>query len=65
MNYCKSCGREKHKGLCDLALLSNGRVVQSKRIDIGGDLHDELHPYGLKVVNRYIKKERVEKDDGV
>jgi hypothetical protein len=45
-----------------MALLSDGRIVHSKRIDIGGDLHDQLDPKGLKVVNRFIKDEPLEKN---
>lgn len=59
-SFCKLCMRPKgepyHQGaLCDMAELSNGRIVHAKRIDVGGDLHDRLGK-DLKVVNRWIKK---------
>jgi hypothetical protein len=54
MKICKTCGREKHKGLCDMAELTNGRVVHVSRIEQNGDIHDQLGE-NLKVKNRWRK----------
>lgn len=53
--FCTQCGRQKHEGVCDMATLSDGRIVRASRIDIGGDLHDSLGA-DLKVINRWIRK---------
>lgn len=60
---CKTCGRpntaEFHKEtpfgmLCDMVTLSNGHIVARQRIELDGDLHDQLGD-DLKVVKRWIK----------
>lgn len=56
MKICKMCNRPKHIGLCDMATLSDGRVVHVNRIDQGGDLHEAIGDK-LKVINRWIKKD--------
>jgi hypothetical protein len=45
-----------------MATLSDGTVVHASRIEIGGDLHDQLDKNGLKVVNRWVKKEATKKE---
>lgn len=60
MRYCNFCGKPKHKGLCDMAKLSDGRVVHVSRIEMGGDLHDQIGD-DLKIVNRWKKKNLLEK----
>lgn len=56
-NWCKTCGREKHKGLCDMAELSDGRIVHVSRIDSStGDIHQEIMAGRVRVANRWIKK---------
>jgi hypothetical protein len=45
---CKTCGYPKHKGICDMATLDNGRIVHASRIKDG--LVD-----GVRVKNRWIK----------
>ena len=61
-NFCKDCGRPKHKGLCDMALIFDGRhgsrTVHANRLDKGGDLHQDVEDGRVKVVNRFIKKDR-------
>lgn len=59
--WCRTCGRKRHKGLCDMVELTNGRVVHSKRVDLGGDLHEELGET-LKVKNRWIKPDLLKKN---
>ena len=64
---CDICGWPKgdehhFDGVCDMAELSNGRIVAAKRIDVGGDLHEELGE-DLKVVNRWVKKNQLKKDE--
>jgi hypothetical protein len=57
-NFCKTCGRPKHKGLCDMAELSDGRVVHVTRIDKhDGDIRQEIERGLVKVRNRFIRKE--------
>lgn len=55
MRFCSHCGRPRHKGLCNMAELTDGRVVHVSRIEKGGDLHDKIGS-DLKVKNRWIKK---------
>lgn len=58
MKVCKQCGRPRHSGLCDMALLSNGRTVHVSRIDdINGDVRKAIERGEVKVVNRFIKKQ--------
>jgi hypothetical protein len=59
MRVCRICGRERHKGLCDMATLEDGRSVHTKRIDPGGDLHGDVI-----VKNRWIKKDLLKKEKG-
>lgn len=69
---CDHCGRPKgkpyhFKGICDTVFLSDGREVHRNRVEIGGDLHDEIHEFGLKIISRnftpemrsMMKKEKV------
>lgn len=59
--FCRDCGRPKDKAhLCDMATLTDGRVVHVSRIDVGGDLHDKIGPE-LQVKNRWIKKNQLKK----
>jgi hypothetical protein len=59
VKFCKSCNRPKEKGhVCDVAELSDGRVVAAKRLDIGGDLREQIGD-DLKVVNRWIKPKQL------
>jgi hypothetical protein len=54
---CPTCGRSKHKGLCDLIELSDGRTVHASRVDgYGGDVRKEIDAGTVKVVNRWIRK---------
>lgn len=56
-NFCSQCGRKKHRGLCDMAVLSDGRVVHVSRIDsFTGDIRKEIEAGVVKVKNRWIKK---------
>ena len=43
-----------------MARLSNGRIVHVKRIDPGGDLYDSIGKGGLKIVDRWIKKDQLD-----
>lgn len=43
-----------------MAKLSDGRVVHVSRIEMGGDLHDQIGD-DLKIVNRWKKKNLLEK----
>lgn len=59
MRLCRICGRPKHAGLCDMAELSDGRLVHVSRIDpYDGDVRKEIESGAVKVVNRWIKKKR-------
>lgn len=49
MKTCRTCGRERHDGLCDLAVLDNGRTVHVSRIGPDGTVD------GVRVRNRWIK----------
>lgn len=54
---CRTCGRTKHKGLCDMVELSDGRTVHASRIDsYTGDVRAEIDAGSVKVRNRWIKK---------
>lgn len=56
-NWCQFCGRPKHKGLCDLVQLSNGKTVHASRVDsYESDVHEDILSGKVKVVNRWIKK---------
>ena len=60
---CSGCGRPRHTGLCDMAELSDGRIVHVSRIDRqDGDIRAEIVKGQVQVRNRWIKKKR-EKDD--
>ena len=59
--FCSNCGRPKglpyhYRGICDTVRLTDNRVVHRERIEIGGDIHDELGPT-LKVEFRNITPE--------
>jgi hypothetical protein len=55
--WCITCGRQKHKGLCDMVTLSDGRVMHRERIeDFTSDIHEEILQGKVKVANRWIKK---------
>lgn len=60
-NWCKRCGRKKHAGLCDMVELTDGRIVHARRVDIGNDVYQQLGKNGLKVKNRWIKKDMIGK----
>lgn len=51
---CQTCGREKHKGLCDMATLDDGRVVHASRIKNG-------FVDGVRVKNQWLKPDMLEK----
>jgi hypothetical protein len=54
---CSTCGRSKHKGLCNLVTLSDGTTVHADRIDsFNGDVRARIDDGEVKVVNRWIKK---------
>lgn len=54
---CKTCNRPAHAGLCDMAELSDGRIVHTSRIDnLDGDIRAEIDTGQVKVSNRFIKK---------
>lgn len=60
--FCERCGRPKgapyhFAGICDQVRLNDGRVVMRNRVEVGGDLHDEIHEFGLKVVSRNLTAE--------
>ena len=54
MKMCQTCGREKHKGLCDMATLDDGRVVHASRINNG-------FVDGVRVKNQWLKPDMLEK----
>jgi hypothetical protein len=61
MSYCGICNRPDGEpdhilGVCDMARLSDGRVVHVSRLDVGGDLHDQIGDE-LNVLTRYITPE--------
>jgi hypothetical protein len=54
--FCSTCGRHAHKGLCDMATLSDGRSVHVSRLDsVKGDVKQEIDAGKVKVTNRWIK----------
>ena len=55
--WCKNCGRPKHKGLCNLVELSDGRLVHESRVeDYESEVHDDILMGKVKVKNRWVKK---------
>ena len=53
---CRLCNRDKHKGLCDMAELSDGRTVHVSRIDDkNSELAREIKNGKIKVINRWKK----------
>lgn len=48
MKYCKTCGRPKHTGLCNMATLDDGRIVHASRIK-----DDKVD--GVRVRNKWLK----------
>ena len=53
---CRLCKREKHKGLCDMAELSDGSTVHVSRLDDeNSDLAKDIRDGKIKVVNRWKK----------
>lgn len=58
MKICKTCGRAKHKGLCDMAELDNGHIVHASRIRYvtdAGIVIETGHVEGVLVKNRWRK----------
>lgn len=56
MKLCKTCGRAKHEGLCDLVELSDGTLVHAIRIDAyDGDVRKRIEQGEVRVVNRWRK----------
>lgn len=55
MKLCKTCGRARHPGLCDMAELTDGRTVHMTRLQKGGDLYDDHMRGVFKVKNKWIK----------
>lgn len=53
MKICQTCGRPKHKGICDMVELDDGQVVHSSRVAEGGDLE------GKRIRNRWIKRDMI------
>jgi hypothetical protein len=53
MKYCSTCGRPKHKGMCDMATLENGITVHADRIGKDGTVD------GVRVKNLWIKKDLI------
>lgn len=53
MKLCRFCGRENHRGLCNMATLTNGAVVHVSRIEI---TDGKEHVDGVLVKNRWIKE---------
>lgn len=67
--WCRTCGRKKHEGICDMATLSTGVAVHVSRLERGGELHELIEKGKLKVTNRWRKpledkKKKKESDDG-
>jgi hypothetical protein len=57
MRFCSVCGRAKHKGLCDMIELTDGRTVHASRVDaLTGDVRAEIDSGKVKVKNRWIRK---------
>lgn len=54
MKICNLCGRDAHKGLCDMATLEDGRIVHASRIK--DDMVD-----GVRVKNKWRKPDLLEK----
>lgn len=55
---CKQCWRPKHGGLCNMVLVSDGRLqrtVHADRVD-NGDLTADIKDGRVKVINRFIPK---------
>lgn len=53
---CRLCNREKHKGLCDMAELSDGSLVHVSRLDDkNSELAKQIKDGKIKVVNRWKK----------
>lgn len=55
MKYCRICGRPKHRGVCNMVTLVNGRSVHADRVEKGGD------HYRTPVSNRWVKKDMLKK----
>jgi len=55
MKWCNLCGRQKHIGPCDMATLSDGRIVHVSRIDKdSGDVRQQVQKGEVKVANRWL-----------
>lgn len=55
--FCRQCGYPAHKGLCDMATLTDGITVHVSRIDnLDGDVRKRIERGEVKVTNRWIKK---------
>ena len=62
MRWCNLCGRPKHRGVCDMATLSDGRIVHVSRIDKqNGDVRQAVEAGEVKVANRWIIVPRAKK----
>lgn len=58
MKMCRTCRRPKHRGLCDMVELTDGRIVHANRVALGGDLHNQIGD-SLRVKNRWLKGEQL------
>lgn len=60
--FCRTCNRPKHKGLCDMVTLTDGRSVHASRLDkMDGDVRVQIDKGEVKVVNRWLRKKPAEK----
>lgn len=56
-SFCRTCGRARHAGLCDMIELTDGRTVHANRVDdYTGDVRKQISRGEVKVKNRWIKK---------
>jgi NMD protein affecting ribosome stability and mRNA decay len=53
MKLCRTCGRPRHRGLCDMATLEDGKIVHVSRIVNHGGVE---YVGTVRVRNRWIKQ---------
>lgn len=64
MKVCKTCNRPRHKGVCDMATLSDGTTVHTSRIDDpNGDVRARIEAGEVRVANRWIPKPAPKRKD--
>lgn len=58
LKFCKTCGRPKHKGLCDLVELSDGRTVHAAKVDDPNfDVAKQVAAGEVSIVKRWKPKD--------